>query len=199
MTNYSGNTQKSKSEKKIAKIANGKIKNNDEEKQGFKEISKNIVHELLIPSMQDMATDAFSNVISIFSTALVNGIGTAIQGDNYVPPRKNRSSSYVDYGGFSKKNNRYKTSERRSPKINRSQSDIENISFDHRSEAVEVLSVMLDAIRDYDLISVADLYILVGIGTNYTDKKYGWYNLDNASVKHTLDGWELQLPKPVIL
>ena len=45
--------------------------------------------------------------------------------------------------------------------------------------------------------SVADLYGLVGIDSEYTDNKYGWTNLSSASIKATRDGYILDLPRPV--
>ena len=45
------------------------------------------------------------------------------------------------------------------------------------------------------MVSVADLYDLVGISGNYTDNKYGWTNLRNSDVQRVRDGYLLKLPK----
>jgi len=46
------------------------------------------------------------------------------------------------------------------------------------------------------MVSVADLYELVGIQGSYTDNKYGWTkNIRNASVVRVRDGYLLKLPK----
>ena len=67
--------------------------------------------------------------------------------------------------------------------------------FDTRKEAEEVLDRMDDLIDTYGVVSVADLYDLVGISGNYTDNKYGWTNLRNADVQRVRDGYLLKLPK----
>ena len=50
-------------------------------------------------------------------------------------------------------------------------------------------------IDTYGIVSVADMYDLVGIATNYTDNKYGWTNLRNAEPIRVANGYMLKLPK----
>ena len=64
-----------------------------------------------------------------------------------------------------------------------------------RGEAEDVLSRMDELIDTYGVVSVADLYDLVGISCNYTDNKYGWTNLRNAEPVRVRDGYMLKLPK----
>ena len=54
---------------------------------------------------------------------------------------------------------------------------------------------MDELLETYDIVSVADLYDLVGKTCNYTDNKYGWTNLRNAEPVRVRDGWLLKLPK----
>jgi hypothetical protein len=49
------------------------------------------------------------------------------------------------------------------------------------------------------LVSVADLYDLVGVTGNYTDNKYGWTDIRSASVIRVRDGYMLKLPKALPL
>ena len=48
-------------------------------------------------------------------------------------------------------------------------------------------------------VSVADFYDLVGVSGNYTDNKYGWTDIRNASVIHVRDGYMIKLPKALPL
>ena len=50
-------------------------------------------------------------------------------------------------------------------------------------------------LETYGVVSVADMYDLVGITCNYTDNKYGWTNLRNAEPVRVRDGYMLKLPK----
>ena len=58
---------------------------------------------------------------------------------------------------------------------------------------------MQEIIDTYQVVSVADLYDLVGIRGNFTDNKYGWTNIRNASVEHVRDGYMLKLPKALAI
>ena len=46
---------------------------------------------------------------------------------------------------------------------------------------------------------MADLYDLVGMTSNYTDNKYGWYDLRTAYIQGVSGGYVIRLPKPVAL
>ena len=65
-----------------------------------------------------------------------------------------------------------------------------------RSDAEQVLDRLCEAIHEYKMVSVADLYELVGIPDQFTDHKYGWTSLRNARVIRVRDGYALDLPKP---
>ena len=46
---------------------------------------------------------------------------------------------------------------------------------------------------------MADFYDLVGMTSNYTDNKYGWYDMRSAYVQAVNGGYIIRLPKPVAL
>lgn len=71
----------------------------------------------------------------------------------------------------------------------------DDVIIESRGEAEAVLSQLEDCIGTYGMVSVADLYDLVGISGNYTDNRYGWTNLRNAEVRRVRDGYMLMLPK----
>lgn len=73
----------------------------------------------------------------------------------------------------------------------------DDIILDTRGEAEEVLSRMDELIDTYGIVSVADLFDLVGITGNYTDNKYGWKNISNAKAIRVRDGYILSLPKAI--
>mgnify|MGYP001416152967 FL=1 len=75
----------------------------------------------------------------------------------------------------------------------------DDIILDNRGEAEDVLLRMDELISTYGLVSVADLYDLVGITGNYTDNKYGWTDIRSASVIRVRDGYMLKLPKALPL
>lgn len=65
-----------------------------------------------------------------------------------------------------------------------------------RSDAEEVLTQLRDLLYDYGVVTVSDLYDLVGITSKFTDNKYGWTNLKTAVIKGVRTGYLLDLPTP---
>ena len=65
--------------------------------------------------------------------------------------------------------------------------------------AEDVLERMDELIATYQVVSVADFYDLVGVSGNYTDNKYGWTDIRNASVIRVRDGYMIKLPKALPL
>lgn len=63
-------------------------------------------------------------------------------------------------------------------------------------DADMVLEKMRWIIDNYDVVSVGDLYELLGLPSAYTDNNWGWSNLVNAEVKAVREGWLLDLPDP---
>lgn len=73
----------------------------------------------------------------------------------------------------------------------------DDIIFDNRKEAEEVLDQMTDIINAYGHCSVADLYDLSGVTSKFSDNKVGWIDIKKASVVRSRTGYMLKLPKPV--
>ena len=73
------------------------------------------------------------------------------------------------------------------------------VEVDTRDEADEVLARMDEIIDQYGMVSVLDMYDLVGVTGNYTDNKYGWTNIRNAEVIRGRDGYVIKMPKALPL
>lgn len=72
----------------------------------------------------------------------------------------------------------------------------DEIILERRVEAEEVLDRLEDFIAKYDSVSVATLYDMLGVSSNYVDQNWGWTDLRTASVSHVRNGYLLNLPKP---
>ena len=68
----------------------------------------------------------------------------------------------------------------------RARHDFDDILFESRGEAEDVLSHLVDLTIDYGVASVADFYDLSGIESQFTDNKYGWTNLRDAEVTESM-------------
>lgn len=77
---------------------------------------------------------------------------------------------------------------------------IEDIILDNEDEAMQVLTSLHNLQREYGQASVADLYDLVGIISNFTDNQWGWKDLSTMTYGRVcLTGYRLNLPSPVKL
>ena len=193
MSTYKSNSHRSKEEvenKKVEKVVKGAVKT--KKKSGstrFKDVfiaeeassvKDYILMDVLLPTIKK----AISDIVS-------NGVDMLLYGETGRSSSR-RSGSKVSYSKYYDERDRGRERDYRRIK---SAYDYEDIFLETRAEAEEVLNRMDDLIDNYGIVSVADLYDLVGISSNYTDNKYGWTNLRNARVERARDGYYLNLPK----
>ena len=194
MDEYPNNSLKHKanlSEKKVEKVVRGKVKvKNKSEMHKFKDIfisedAANVKSYILLDVLVPAVKKAIKDIVT-------DGIEIILYGES--GRRRNGSStnaSYVSYNRFADRRDDDRYNDRQA----RVGYSYKNITLETRGEAEEVLSRMDELIDTYGVVSVADLYDLVGITGNYTDNKYGWTNIRNAKPVRVGDGFMLELPK----
>lgn len=195
MEDYTPNSHKSKKEqkessgKKIEKVVSGNVKSRKKsEVQKFADvfISEDVSHvksyilmDVLVPAIKKAVSDI-----------ITNGVDMILYGESG-HTKKSSTSSKVSYRSYYGRDNEKETSQSR-----RGGFEYDDIILDSRGEAEEVLASMDEIIDTYGLVSIADLYDLVGLTGKYTYAKYGWTNLSSASVIRARDGgYLLKLPK----
>lgn len=191
---YKSNSHKSKSDvrkedKKIEKVATGKVKT--KKKSGANKLSEVFVTEdissvkdyILYDVLLPAAKKTLSEIVS-------NGIDMLLYGET-----KSKSKSRGSKVSYSKYYDDREDDYRRSSRRRAVGYDYEDVILESRREAEEVLNRMEDLIDSYGVVSVADLYDLVGISGKYTDNKYGWTNLRDADIERTRDGYLLVFPR----
>ena len=173
--------------KKVEKVVTGKVKTKKKsEVSKFKHVFisedvSNVKSYILMDVLIPAAKKAISDIVS-------NGIDMILYGETR--GRKSSSgASYVSYRDYSRRDDRRDTSRTRTGY------DYDDIILETRGEAEDVLERMNELIDTYDVVSVADLYDLVGKSCNYTDNKYGWTNIRNAEPIRVRDGYLLKMPK----
>lgn len=191
---FKSNSHKSKEElkreeKKIEKVATGKVKTKKKSgatkfadvfiTEDIGNVKDYIIYDVLLPA----AKKTISEIVS-------NGVDMILYGETKSRKSKGSKVSYSKY--YDDRDDDYRRSSRRSRVLGY---DYEDVILETRREAEEVLNRMEDLIDSYGVVSVADLYDLVGISGNYTDNKYGWMNLRSAGIERTRDGYMLLLPK----
>jgi hypothetical protein len=156
-------------------------------------VSSYIIHDILIPAAKSMVTDMVQGGIEMLL------FGERTRGGGRSNSR-DRGKSYVSYSNFSNRD-KYEDRDRRRDYTNRNKANhnFEDIVLSSRAEATDVLNHLVDLIQDYGEATVADLYGMVGIREEHTDRKYGWMNLASARVRPIREGFLLDLPRPILL
>ena len=147
-----------------------------------------VLFDVLVPAAKDTVADAVSQGVErmIF--------GEARSSSRRTGSRPGSSNGYVGYDRYSKKPVREEP--RSVSRQSRARHDFDEIILDTRVEAEEVIDRLFDLVSKYDAASVSDLYELVGISANYTDKNWGWTDIRGAGVTRIRNGYLLDLPKP---
>jgi len=179
-------TDESIPNKKIEKVVKGEVRSRKKnELQKFTDvfISEDVGNlkdyifiEVLVPAIKKGIYDVVTNGIDMI---LYRGTGK----------RKNFSPSKISYKDYS--DDRSRRNNYSGPSV----TNYENIIIESRGEAEDVLYRMDELIDEFGLVSVADLYDLVGISGNYTDNRYGWTDILSAKAVPVRDGYILKLPR----
>lgn len=175
--------------KKVEKVVRGKVRTKP--KSGISKISEvfisedaanvksYIVMDVLVPAVKKAISDIVRDGIDMILYGELRG------------RKSSTNSSYVSYRDYSRSDDRDRFRESRT----RTGYNHDDIVLETRGEAEEVLSRMDELIDTYGVVSVADLYDLIGKSCEYTDNKYGWTNIRNAEPIRVRDGYMLKLPK----
>lgn len=151
------------------------------------DVKSYLIMDVLIPEIRD----ALYNLV-------MNGLDMML----YDGKRTRKSSSNTMRVNYSAKYNNQTSIPEISNSSPRTKSGLnfDDVVFDDRMDAEEVLNQMLNIIEQYDSVSVADFCELAGIPGEYTDRKYGWTSLGAAEVKRISGGgYILKLPRVILL
>lgn len=196
MTDYQPNSHKSKAnntteKKKLEKVVSGKVKT--KKKNEFQKLAGNIISEeatnlksyiildVLIPAIKDAIEDV-----------VINGIRMLLRGETGA--RRSGGSSGVAKVSYNKAYDSRDTMRGHTTR-GRVGYSFDNVVLETKGEAEDVLTRMDELIDTYGIVSVADMYDLVGVVGNYTDNKYGWTNLRSAEIVRVRDGYLLKFPR----
>ena len=177
-------------DKKIEKVIKGTAKVKKKSELGkFKDIfisddAKNVKQYVFLDVLVPAIKKAVSDIVT-------DGISMILYGETG-HGKKSSTASRVSYRSYydDRRDDRCYSENR-----TRTGYSYDDIILDSRGEAEEVLSRMDELIDTYSMVSVADLYDLIGVTGNYTDNKYGWTNIRNAEVVRVREGYLLKLPK----
>lgn len=141
----------------------------------------------------DVLMPAFKNAIS---DTITNGIDMLLFGQT----RTGRSTKKVNYSGIYSGSSRVIRFNDRDKEEDRPRRGISGYSFQEivlptRTEAEDVLWHLRKIEQQYGMVSVADMYDAVGETSDFTDNKWGWSDLDGATIQRVSDGFVIRMPR----
>lgn len=192
-----GNTDKAKEgaspEKKV--VAKAKVQKKSAIKEALRtffvqdlpEIAEHLVVDVAIPAAKNAITDM-----------VTQGIQQLLYGE--VDPRRRSTSGYTSYSSSSRNHHgssyyRPRESDRHGPRQPKP-TNVEDLVFDTRGDAVDVIEFIAEQIEEYGQISVADLMSSVGIQPRYTDERWGWTTTDAFEIRQIREGWLVSSDRP---
>ena len=125
-----------------------------------------------------------------------------VQGDSYRGRASRRIGQGMpinysrSYSGYSKPPWETDRGDRAISRQARATHNFDEIILATRVEAETTLEQLYDVIAKYQVVSVADMYEMVGAKAYATDNKWGWTDLRGAGVQRIREGYLLNLPKP---
>ena len=195
MEEFKSNSHKSKeenadsSDNSVKKVTTGKTR--IKKKNGLIKFADSMISEDAANVKSYILMDVLLPAIKKAVVDIVtDGVNMILYGETSVSSRKS-SGSKVSYRKF------YEDDRRDSRSEQKRRYDYDEVVFDSRRDAEEVLASMEDLVDRYKVVSVMDFYELADQKSVYTDRYYGWTNLRSAEVIRVRDGYTIKLPKPL--
>lgn len=140
--------------------------------------------EVLLPALRNLVVETISK-----------GADRLIYGDSGRRPRSNygprvQYNNPINRSGFQRN-----LPDRRSmDRWSRDQKTPEDVIVASREDADMVVERLTDIVDSYDVVSMADLYELLGLPSSHIDNKWGWTNLSSIEVRQVREGYRISFP-----
>lgn len=150
-----------------------------------------VIKNRIVPGVVDLFHDA---TIGVVDGLFDRGRSSQAIRNRADISRRSSASRKPEKASFSYDNISSRTATRTISDVGRRNHDFSEIIFEHRVEAEDALDRMRLRLEQYDVVSVSDLYSIVGIDDTIQDNKWGWTNLDGSYVRRYRGSFVLDLP-----
>lgn len=185
-----------KDDKKVEKVVRGKVKTKQNGVRKWRDffisedansIGNYILMDVLAPTIKETLYKIVVNSIDI---ALFGGTGGGNRRDG--KRSTHDKISFRDYNGISRR-------EERSYSNTARDAGYQDIVYETRADARDVLDSMDEVLETYDAVSVMDMYDLSGLTCDHTLNNYGWTDIRNAKIVPVSDGYIIKMPRAVYI
>jgi len=168
--------------------------------QNLKTVAIGVLMEVVLPTGKDLLSDIIREASdrTIYGESGRRRNGTSALAQTIVGSGTRIRST--NYNGVSNQPRNVNAPNTSLSARERQQFDFSNLVFADRYQVEEVLERMSDAISEFGMVTVGDLFdLLEETGNGFTDRKFGWdaRAFAPAQPAKTREGWILDLPQPL--
>jgi hypothetical protein len=158
------------------------------------DVGEYLMYDVLIPSAKELV----DSLISSIKDAYLWG-GRSSTSNSRI--NRNGGNSVFNYNSISsvRRNVVNSLNSRQAAPQPRVRVNLDDLVFDKRVDAEEVLANLRFLIEKYHVAGVSDLYGLIDMPTEYTDQRWGWDELRTAEIRRVRTGYLLVLPQPIVI
>lgn len=149
--------------------------------QGFRGVMIYVFTDIVAPAIKDMIYDG-----------ITNGTRRIIYGSNDRVVVRGRNYSNVKHDPI--RYNKYDQPRHSNNRIGRLSNILVDYELHDRNEALDVIDRMKDYLSRYNFITIGDYYDLIGIDSQWTDRKYGWRDLSGTTISKSPNGYIINFP-----
>ena len=202
MAEYQSNSHRSREQaaevakkEKMEKVVSGKVKTKKNEgrrlmnmfiSEDAGNVKEYVLMDIIVPAISNTILDIIKN-----SAEMIFGGHSSSRGRSNSP-----KVSYRRY--YDERNNDRRYDRGRDRDRDRDGSgrfNYDDLVYDSRGDAEVVRTLMLEALDEYGMVTVADMYDMSGMTAPWTASNYGWMGLRDIKVIRVRDGYILNLPK----
>lgn len=208
--NYSSNSKSSKKDNEVERpvpaqvVTGGVVERKKTLGRKFREqfagddaqtVGQYLLFDVVLPATKnlifDMLTEGAKRMLFGGSRPMAGGMASVIGNrTNYSAYSAGRQNTIIAPGS--------PASKEMTPQ-QRAMHDFSGVILESRGEAEEIIEVLSNLIDQYTTATVNDFYACIGQTPEFTAVKYGWKSMAQAEVRHTREGYLLQLPRPIVL
>jgi hypothetical protein len=203
---YQGNSKKDKEvnkdkpEKNLDKIVKGDVKvkpktigtrfHNIFFGGDFQSAAQYVVAEVFLPALRNLVTES-----------VARGMDKLVYGESAGRRRPTNYSSRISYnnpiykaGDRPVQNRSYLPGQNPTERWTPGRKAFEDIIVATKEDADNVVERLIDIVDMYEVVSVADLYELLGLPSTHVDNKWGWTHLSSIETRQVREGWRITFP-----
>lgn len=166
---------------------------------GAEGIGEYVAEEIVKPALKNIVVDV---VTSGINQLMYGERGGQHRGGGY--QRTNYSQNYGRQHDYQRTsyNQSYESRQYSAPRaISRNRHGVEEYLIEDRYDASHVLTTLTEHADNYNTVSVADYYDLIGVPSVYTDNSYGWTmdTIVRATIMPVRGGYVIKFPPTEVI